>query len=378
MTSLFREKDRLVALDKAAAKKKRKATVGRKTKAKSKSKSLDDKDDDEVVTTTSKAAQPASQVAEASIATRTHLKRSATRKPVRYRESATLSSDVDGDLSDIEEDHDDVKVAEMLGTSSRSNRTKKQAEAMSDGDLFGHGSDLSDMSSDVEDQPRRSASSSSRGEAESETDSDDDEEEGKAAVMYGFKEGDVPTVTLETENKMQTMSLHSLYRRSKSLKLWLDHLQLLLFFERRKEKIVKEKAAKARQSGNRLERALKTKFSTGLSDAIRRIEIEHSLMQETLEPALKERKVALLQKKRNASKVVTPKKKESDIGNAKAKTTKKTTRTSASKEQEDQGQKKRKRMRVADFVLEVEDPSSGSRKKRLTTKQRNGGVVVSA
>lgn len=317
LTSLFEEKRRLEEQDKGGKKKGRtsKKASSRKSQARASTKHDDgaeeEEDDDEMndFSLTKAVGQAAGSSERTS--TRSHLKRSTTKKPIHYVDEFPLTSEEENSEdkekesrvntkakkaikkvqtkkkagSNKETELDESKVLEMLGDDQRA-----AASNVEFAELFGNGSDLSDLSSDAGDLQK-----DEKNESEEEI-TDEDEED-----LYGFDRDDVPIITLDLENVEHKIPLNILKRRWQSLSLWQEHLRLLLWFERRKERLVKEKAAKLREAGRSWERAGKSKFSLALSEMIRRVESVCKSMDEALQPALRTRRLAMIKAIREKS-----------------------------------------------------------------------------
>lgn len=239
--------------------------------------------------------------------TRAHLARSA-RKAIRYTETNSLSSDEEEDEDGDEEDDSILVIRDSTKNNSSSSKfegaikEKISGEATSvsrgikmvgDG-ILDDGSDLSELS-EQENESRLVEGYSDESETE------ESESEADEADVYGLKEEDVPKVKVKVENEEEMMELLELDRRCKSLRLWLEHAQLLLWFERRKERIAKEKAARARDADQRYERMSKSVFSKSISEMVNTMEMTLSTMQSTLTTALVERKSKMKEKRSSQS-----------------------------------------------------------------------------
>ena len=157
---------------------------------------------------------------------------------------------------------------------------------MHDDGIFGEGSDLSDPSDDVERNDPVAA-----GESETEDELEGDEEDEDIVA------DDAPEVKVQLEDEEVSMPLEEMQRRCTSLGLWLEHLRLLQWFERRKERLAKEKAQKARGDRQQWERVLKSRFALALGEMIKRLEALENILAATLKVEVRMRTIALRKKK---------------------------------------------------------------------------------
>ncbi|UZJ56384.1 hypothetical protein CBS101457_005704 [Exobasidium rhododendri] len=289
------------------------------------------------------AAAAATLEEEASSATgsiasrRAHLSRSA-RKPVRYAEDHVLTSEDEG-VEDGEEggvgEGVAMKQTKTHRESSRSSGSQKKEKKSEDvqgstvnvvkkvtmeGDgILDDGSELSEPSEPNEVR-REEEDEEEEINDDSETDSEEEEDSRLKQDVYRlYDKDDLPLVTYTLESTGEvTVALHELQRRCRSLQLWLEHVTLLLWFEKRKDSIAKEKVAKAREAGQRGEQWSRSVFSKSIQKVVKMMEVQLEVMQSTLATALSERKTAI-KKKNEAKTTVTATKKRKQAERAKTK-----------------------------------------------------------